>query len=924
MYSQDARSRAEGPNAGGQKRIRFHVLGPLSVRGEDGRTVPVPGTKQRAVLGFFLLNPNQVVATSRLVDTLWPGRKPATARKMVQNSVSALRTVLAQGNGPADEVVLLTHAPGYLLRVDPDLVDLHRVRRLAEQGRREMDAGSPATAAELFRQVLAQWHGTVLADLVEAGVSWPELAAMADERQAVREDRVDAELRCGRHQQILGELRLLAEAEPMNERLCALLMTALYRSGKQAEALEAYRRQRAVIAERFGSEPTQELRDLERAVLTHDPVLDLTVPSAPARSQPAAAATPPAPAPPAPALVTEVPPSSPDPAPAPAAGPDAVPDREGAPETGRHPGAGERKRLSAVLVRVEPPTPGPCDDAEAFDSHFREMSAVVAMEAARYGGTVAGQIGSTLLMLFGLFRSRVDDALRAVRAAHAVRDRLLRHPRPGGPSSVPLQVRVAVSTGDALVRSAEPGSAAAPTVVGALLDRCLRQLESAEPGHIRLCEATRRSAELLTGSLGDALRPLPVTGAAGTSGRRPHAPGATAPLVEREGELAVLTALFNQAVRTGRPHQITLLGEPGVGKSRLAEEFGRAVRARAEDAHVLHLRISVFGRTTGLATLGELVGLCADVQPSDSPATVDEKLAAALRRWLGPDAEARAAVLRHLRVLVTRPRSFDTTAAEAIAACRSVLEALASRKPLLLVVDDLHLADDSVLHFIDGLAESPARAPLLVVTTARPDLIERRPHWGGGGYRTSSTMNLEPLSATATALLVTRLWERWGVMRRNAATDPAAVTGGNPLFVTEYAALFRPTESGVHASPPDPLTGQLPERVRAVVTEHIDALHPQAKAVLRDASVQGTRLWPAAVAAVGRREVAESERWLAHLERRHFLVRAARSSVPGSAEYVFRSAWVREVARLSVLQPARQEGRRRADAWLAERTPLHR
>ena len=916
MYSQDARSRAEGPNPSGQKRIRFHVLGPLAVQGEDGRTVPVPGTKQRAVLGFFLLNPNQVVATSQLVDTLWPGRKPATARKMVQNSVSALRTVLAQGNGPTDEVVLLTHAPGYLLRVDPDLVDLHRVRRLAEQGRREMDAGSPATAAELFRQVLAQWHGTVLADLVEAGVSWPELAAMADERQAVREDRVDAELRCGRHQQVLGELRLLAEADPMNERLCALLMTALYRSGKQAEALEAYRRQRAVIAERFGGEPTQELRDLERAVLTHDPVLDLTVASAPARSVPAVTSTSAPPAPPAPALVTELPPVSADPVSA--ARPAGVSDHghESVPEIGRHHGAGERKRLSAVLVRVEPPAPGPCDDAEAFDSHFREMSAVVAMEAARYGGTVAGQIGSTLLMLFGLFRSRVDDSLRAVRAAHAVRDRLLRHPRPTGPLSVPLQVRVAVTTGDALVRSAEAGSAAAPTVVGALLDRCLRQLESAEPGHIRLCEATRRAAELLT-----ALDAVPVTGTAGVPGRRPAPPGASAPLVEREAELAVLTALFNQAVRTGRPHQITVLGEPGAGKSRLAEEFGRAVRARAEDAHVLHLRISVFGRTTGLATLGELVGLCADLQPSDAPETVDEKLAAALRRWLGTHAEARAAVLRHLRVLVTRPRSFDATAAEAVAACRSMLEAIASRKPLVLVVDDLHLADDSVLDFVDGLAESSARVPLLVVTTARPDLMERRPHWGGGGYRTTSTMNLEPLSAAATALLVTRLWERWGVMRGIAATDPAAVTGGNPLFVTEYAALFRPTESGVHAGSTGTATAQLPERVRAVVTEHIDALHPQAKAVLRDASVQGTRLWPAAVAAVGRREVAESERWLAHLERRHFLVRAARSSVPGSAEYVFRSAWVREVTRFSVLQPARQEGRRRADAWLAARTP---
>jgi hypothetical protein len=168
---------------------------------------------------------------------------------------------------------------------------------------------------------------------------------------------------------------------------------------------------------------------------------------------------------------------------------------------------------------------------------------------------------------------------------------------------------------------------------------------------------------------------------------------------------------------------------------------------------------------------------------------------------------------------------------------------------------------------------------------------------------------------------VRRLWEHWGVHREIDPAELAAVTGGIPLFVTEYAALFRSPGSADRPDPRTALPGHPPERVRAVVTEHIDTLRPQAKAVLRDASVQGPRFWSEAVAAVGRREVAESERWLAHLERRHFLVRADHSSIPGSDEYVFRSAWVREVTRLSVLQPARREGRRRADAWLARRTP---
>ncbi|WP_329523480.1 AAA family ATPase [Streptomyces jietaisiensis] len=926
MLSQDQRSGVAVPRPDDPQPVRFRVLGPLAVQGRDGRAIPVPGTKQRAVLGYLLLHPNQVVATSRLVDALWPGRKPVTARKMVQNAVSALRTALARGNGPDDEVVLLTHAPGYLLRVDPELIDLHRSRRLAEQGRRELAAGSPAAAAESFRQALAQWNGAVLADLVEAGASWPELAAMSEERQAIREDRADAELRCGRHQTVLGELRLLAEADPLNERLCALLMLALHRNGKPVEALELYRRQRDLIAERFDSEPTRELRDLERAVRTRDPAIDPPAPAqtvpplappeevaadlAADRSAPPAATRtvfrPPPGAPPS-ALVTEALPSAPV---------LATPTGEDAP-----PGhaAGERKRLSAVLVRVEPPAAVGGDDAEAFDIRFREVSAVVAEEAARYGGTVAGRIGSTLLMLFGVFRSRVDDALRAVRAGHAVHDRLLRLALPLGVVPGAGRVRVAVSTGDALVRFTEAGQDAAPMVVGALLDQCLRQLESAEPGHIKLCDATRRAARLVTAGLGDPLDSGSASAAVAALGRSPAAPGARAPLVEREAELDVLTALFNQAVRTGRPHQISVLGEPGVGKTRLVQEFARLVGARAEDAHLLRLRMPVLGRPTGRTALGELVGLCAGLHPADPPHTVDDKLSAALRRWLGPRVVDRETVLGHLRALVAPAHTGGVLDGEAVAACRRMLEALAAERPLVLVLEDLHLADDGVLDFVDGLAESSARIPLLVVTTARPDLIERRPTWGGGGYRTTSTMHLEPLSQDASARLVSRLWEQWGVRHTLDRSDLTSVTGGIPLFVVEYAALFGRPSPAERAEVCGAWPEHLPERVRAVVTEHIDALRPQAKAVLRDASVQGPRFWSEAVAAVGGREVAECERWLAHLERRHFLVRADRSSIPGSDEYVFRSAWVREVTRLSVLQPARREGRRRADAWLAER-----
>lgn len=915
MYSQYRRPEAEGPDSSQQKQIRFRVLGALTVQGEDGRTVPLPGTKERAVLAYLLLHPNEVVATSQLVGTLWPRRRPATARKMVQNAVSALRTRLAQGGAPADGVVLLTHAPGYLLRVDPDLIDLHRARRLAEQGRREMAAGSPAAAAELLRQALAQWSGTVLADLVEGGAAWPELAAVAEERQVMREDRFDAELSCGRHHQILGELRLLAKSDPLNERLCAHLMVALYRSGKQADALDAYRRQRELLAAKFGSEPTQKLRDLQRAVLAQDPALDPPAPGAPDRVRPFAAGQ----TTPAPPLVTEV---SLAPDPVPVGSRDAVADGH-LEAVARHPDAdgtragyreGEVKRLSAVLVRAGSPAQDVADeDAETFGQYFREASAVVVEEAERHGGIMAGQIGSTRLMLFGLFRSRVDDALRAVRAGHAVHERLLSIPSPAKPGTAPSLVRVAVATGDALVRLAENATDTVPTVVGALLDRCLFLLESTRSGSIRVCDATRRAADLLTD---DALSAVPVPASPAT----PGAPPTTVPLVEREADLAVFNALLKQAVRTDRPHQITVLGEPGAGKSRLVDEFAQIVREQYQDTQLLRLRIPVSGRTTGPTALGELISLCAGLQPSDTEETTEAKLNTALERWLGSNAPARTAVLTYLPLLVTGPCTRDTTAD----AFRNMLAAIAAEKPLVLILDDLHRADDSTLDVIRGLAESTTRVPLLVVTTARLDLIDRRPDWSDNGYRTMTIMRLDPLSEYAAARLATSLWGRWGVTPGIDVDHLTAMTGGNPLFVTEYAAMFRPAKPGTGQRTHQTESGRPPERVQAVITEHIDTLHPQAKAVLRDASVQGARLWPEAVAAVGQREVADSRRWLDHLEQRHFLVRADRSSVPGSAEYAFRSAWVREVAQLSVLQSARLEGRRRADAWLAVRLPEHR
>lgn len=243
--------------------MRFRLLGSLEIE-DNGTQVDLGGAVQRAVLGYLLLHANQVVPTSRMLAALWDGQPPSTARKMVQNAVSAIRRTLAaqDSNGAA----LVTHPPGYQFRVDPDLVDMHQFRRLAKAGR---TAADPAEGKRLLREALSLWRGRALADLVERGTTWSELAAVEDERLLAYEDCFDAELRCGRHREITPELEVLTEAEPVRERLCRQFMLALYRSGRQVDALNVYRRTRAALVDGLGIEPGRDLQELQHLILEH-------------------------------------------------------------------------------------------------------------------------------------------------------------------------------------------------------------------------------------------------------------------------------------------------------------------------------------------------------------------------------------------------------------------------------------------------------------------------------------------------------------------------------------------------------------------------------------------------------------------------------------------------------------------------------
>lgn len=249
--------------------MKFSVLGSTEVT-DDGRQLELGGVKQRAILGYLVLHANKVVPTSQILQAMWDGNPPPTARKMVQNAVSGIRRMLSGTDDPATAPNLRTHPPGYQLRMDTETVDLYQFRRLVREGRLAISDGAPVRGVDSFRQALSLWRGRALADLVETGICWSELAAIEDERLATLEDCLDAELACGRHREITPELEVLTATEPLRERLCLQYMLALYRSGRQADALRVYRRTREALIDGLGLEPGRSLQDLQQRILEHD------------------------------------------------------------------------------------------------------------------------------------------------------------------------------------------------------------------------------------------------------------------------------------------------------------------------------------------------------------------------------------------------------------------------------------------------------------------------------------------------------------------------------------------------------------------------------------------------------------------------------------------------------------------------------
>ncbi|MFJ2022510.1 BTAD domain-containing putative transcriptional regulator [Streptomyces sp. NPDC087897] len=890
--------------------MRFSILGPLNIT-DKGRPVPLRSVTQRALLGYLLLHANTVVATSSLLQALWREEPPPTARKIVQNAISGLRRALAEPDGDRSRL-LVTYAPGYMLRADQATIDNCEFQELARTGRAALAAGQWDEADRHLRQALALWNGPALADLVEDGYDWPELTALQNARHSVLENRMDAALAAGRHLDVIGELEAVVSADPLRERLCRQLMLALYRSGRQAEALRAFRRTRAALVEQLGLDPAPELRELERAILDHDPSLASGGTAIRMASRATTAPPPPGSAETvgrsAPAAVLGTPPGT-------AAGPGRA--RGGSPDRPED----EHKRVTAVFVRVD--TSDCCAPPEVLDRLLQQVRSAVRQQTCLYGGRNHGSMGPVTLSLFGTAQTQEDDVLRAVRMARDV----------AAYAEQGVRLRVAVSSGDALVLRAPATEVDDDPVdvAGRFMETGLGLLLEAAPGVVRVCETTRQACAEHFGFAATGAMP---GGHDVTVALRPALASRThLPFVQRDRELEQLRWWVEEVRRSRRPHLVTVLGVAGIGKSRLMHELRRDVTERPGMGCLVGCNRAL-GPKDPYTALAGVVRAYLGTKNDDPAPEQNGRLDAAVTDLVGtgPISAQLANALRPLLFAATgneagRHALADPECRQAVfTAWRRFVEELAVREPLLIILEDLHRTDDALLKFIGDLTENVGSLPLLVVVTARPELVNRSPYWASG-RRNATTMSLEPLSRTGIEALLSSV-ARPG-SGGHAPESYATLTeqsGGNPLFALEYARMLdgaaddhqprsacgRQRLSG--AEPP------VPPRVHGIVSARLDTLPTAEKSLLYDASLFGSPFYEVELAALSDRDPEEIQECLRSLERREFLQRCRLGPELGSVEYDFVHKLVGAVAYSRMSHARRAETHRRAAQWLADRS----
>ena len=809
--------------------VRFRLLGPLEV----DAAVDHPALrrhKPRALLALLLLHRNDVVSKDALLDGLWGESPPPRAVGSLQNYVSQLRRALG-------EDVLVTQPSGYELRVGPDELDLDWFERLVA----EAAGKGPAERAERLRSALALWRGPAFADFTYEPFAQAAIARLEELRLVALEARIDADLELGRHAQLVVELEALVAENSLRERLRGQLMRALYRSGRQSDALAVYRDGARLLREELGLEPSEALRRLERAILEHDASL----------------------------AAEERPTPAPEPAPTPTV----------------------RKIVTVLFADVAghtrlTSTLDPEAVRDVMTRFFGTMRAVI----ERHGGTIEKYSGDEVMAVFGVPTAHEDDAVRAVRAAADMRSALaelnesLERDR-----GVRLAIRVGINTGEVVTGDASAG----PLVTGEAVNVGKRLQEHAAPGEVLLGPVTLalardfvEAAPVGSLELRGRTEPLPAFRFVRLGDVAERAVSLAVPLVGRRNDLRRLRNAYRSARDERRCKLAFVVGEAGIGKSRLVREL---VLAFSDEAGVLVGRCVSYGEGATFLPIGDVV----------RQATRERSLAELLA-----DEEDASVVADRVSAL-TEPGDASMPVGDSFWAVRRFLEALARYRPLVLVLEDVHWAEPTFLDLVEYVAGQASDAPLLVVAVARPDLLERRPAWSS--LQEATLVRLEPLDEAESQTLIAHLAAE-ADLDEHALARVAAAAEGNPLYAEQLLALLR--EQG-----PDALEA-LPPTIEALLASRVDALAPAERAVAERAAVVGRLFAREAVVALSPPEEAGSVGGaLTALERKAF-IRESRAE-PGAIG--FYHVLIRDTVYRAIPKARRAELHERHADWLARR-----
>ena len=844
--------------------LEIRILGPLEVRIE-AEPVRLGGARQRSVLAVLALHAGGAVSLERLVDSLWGDGPPATATTAVYGHIAALRKLL----GPD---AIATRGGGYVLDVDPDAVDAQRFARLVAEATNRGAAG-----VDLLVEALALWRGEALADVDHDFFGAAELARLTELRLTATEQRIDADLAAGRHAEVLAELEGLTLAHPLRERLREQLMRALYRAGRQADALRAYQVGRQVLARELGIEPGVGLQELEARILRHDASLIVE----PVVREPAST----------PRILT-------------------------APAMTRK----FATALFADLVGFTALTER--EDPEVVQALLTRTFDRVTEVIGSFGGTVENVIGDAVLAMFGVPAVHEDDPLRAVRAALEIlrtgeADDELRPPA-ASPS-----FHIGIEAGEVLVHDRTDHGR---QITGDAVNTAARLQAAAAPGSIVVGPTVyaltkgaidyRRLAPLTLKGKAEPVPAFVALRATAQPAQHPDPLRLEARLVGRDLEVQLLEQVYSRMAVERRPALVTVFGPAGVGKSRLAVELLRRLEAREPAPTWRKGRCRAYGDVS-YSALTEAVRAHCGILDDDPTEVAAEKAGATVERLFGSRKLA-----PQVEALVGGSDPSDRFGRDDLFdAWRRFLERAADPAPMVLVLEDIHWADAGLLDFVDHIGEW-GEGPILVLALARPELLETRPGWGGG-KRSYTAVYLDPLSRADTEAMVADLLG--SPVPPDLMGRVAERAEGNPLFVEEIVRML--IDRGVVASDPSAGWGvttpvdllDIPRSVQAVIAARIDALPEQERVVLQTAAVVGRTFWGGAAQHLAGADADDVKAALAGLRAKELIVRREPATLSGEVEYAFRHVLIRDVAYDGLAKAVRADKHMELAQWALAR-----